>query len=310
MDASESSVTPAAAGRLRGLTLALGACFFWSLSGILVRLLEAASSWQIVFWRSAGLLLTIVTMLLVVHRGRVLRAVRLAGPIAVVAGLCSCGASAFFILALARTTVANALFMSGITPFLAAIAALALMREPVRRATWIGMALAMTGVVAMLSGNLEGGGLGGSLLALLSACCFAGFSVLVRFGRQEDMLPAVLWSGVAGLLLASIMVTLEDGAAAWDGPFVRVSLHDRLICLFMGSVQLGLGMMLFTRASRELPSAELQLVATVELVIAPLWVAIGVAEYPRMATLIGGGFVLAAVLLQARNETGPREPDA
>jgi drug/metabolite transporter (DMT)-like permease len=67
----------------------------------------------------------------------------------------------------------------------------------------------------------------------------------------------------------------------------------------MGVVQLGGGLVLYTRASRHLPAAELQLVATAELVLAPLWAWIGVGEAPNAATLVGGGLVITAILAQA-----------
>ena len=67
----------------------------------------------------------------------------------------------------------------------------------------------------------------------------------------------------------------------------------------MGTIQLGGGLVLYTRASRHLPAAELQLVATAELVMAPLWVWIGVGETPTAATLAGGALILLAILVQA-----------
>ena len=67
----------------------------------------------------------------------------------------------------------------------------------------------------------------------------------------------------------------------------------------MGAAQLGVGLILYTRASRHLPAAELQLVATAELVLAPLWVWIGVGETPDAATLVGGGLIVLAILAQA-----------
>jgi drug/metabolite transporter (DMT)-like permease len=66
----------------------------------------------------------------------------------------------------------------------------------------------------------------------------------------------------------------------------------------MGVVQLGGGLVLYTRASRHLPAAELQLIATAELVLAPLWVWIGVGEAPGAATLVGGALIVLAILAQ------------
>jgi DME family drug/metabolite transporter len=197
-----------------------------------------------------------------------------------------------FILALGRVTVANATFMGGITPFLAAIGAQAILGERVPRRAWGAMALAAIGVALMLGGGLALGQLAGNLLALGSAVAFAGHALLLRFNRQSDMLPAVLYAGLFGMLFG--LVALGVGEVS-----PRVPPRDLALALAMGVVQLGGGLVLYTRASRHLPAAELQLVATAELVLAPLWVWIGVGEAPGAATVAGGGLVLLAILTQA-----------
>ena len=136
------------------------------------------------------------------------------------------------------------------------------------------------------------GQLTGNLLALGSAVSFAGHVLVLRANRQTDMLPAVLYAGLLGTLAG--LAALHLG-----GVSPRVSPRDLLLGLTMGVVQLGLGLVLYTRASRHLPAAELQLVATAELVLAPLWVWIGVGEAPNAATLVGGAVVLLAILAQS-----------
>jgi drug/metabolite transporter (DMT)-like permease len=293
-------MTPAAApagetvrpSRGQGLLLALGAVFCWSLAGILVRLVEAATSWHIILYRSLGLTAMLAGMIAIVHRGQSIRAIRLAGWPAVLAGVCSSASSVLFILALGRVTVANALFMTGITPFLAAIGAQAFLGEPVSRRAWTAMALAAIGVSVMLGGGLALGQLAGNLLALGSAMSFVAHGLVLRSNRQTDMLPAVLHAGLCGALLGLAALSL-------GGASPRVLPRDLLLGLAMGVVQLGGGLVLYTRASRHLPAAELQLVATAELVLAPLWVWIGVGETPGAATLAGGALIVLAILAQA-----------
>ena len=270
----------------------MGAAVCWSLAGILVRLVEAATSWHIVLYRSVGVTLMIGTVIGVVHRGRVAEAIRLAGWPAVVAGFCSAASSVFFILALGHVTVANALFLTGITTFLAAIGAQVLLGERVSRRAWGAMALAAIGVTVMLGGGLALGRLVGNLLALGSAVSFAGHVLALRANKQSDMLPAVLYAGLIGMLVSLLALGLLDLSP-------RVSLRDLLLGLTMGAAQLGVGLILYTRASRHLPAAELQLVATAELVLAPLWVWIGVGEAPDAATLVGGALIVLAILAQA-----------
>ncbi|HEY7601546.1 MAG TPA: DMT family transporter [Methylomirabilota bacterium] len=291
---------PARSSRTRGFALALGAAVCWSLAGILVRLIEAGTSWHIILYRSLGVTLTLGTMIAVVHRGRAAETFRLAGWSAVLAGLCAAASSVLFILALARVTVANALFMLGITPFLAAIGSQAFLGERVPGRAWGAMALAATGVAVMLGSGLALGQLAGNLLALGSAGSFAANALLLRANRQTDMLPAVLYAGLFGTAFA-----LAALGVLGLSPLVPV--RDLLLGLAMGAVQLSLGLILYTRASRDLPAAELQLVATAELVLAPLWVWIGMGETPNAATLVGGGLIILAILAQALGG-GARSP--
>lgn len=282
----------ARSSRARGFALALGATLLWSLAGILIRLIEEATSWHIILYRSLGATAMVGGMIAVVHRGRAAEVIRLAAWPAALAGLCSSASSVLFILALGRVTVANATFMGGITPFLAAIGAQAILGERVPHRAWGSMALAAIGVALMLGGGLALGQLTGNLLALGSAVAFAGHALFLRFNRQSDMLPAVLYAGLFGTLFG--LAALGIG-----GVSPRVPPRDLLLALAMGVVQLGGGLVLYTRASRHLPAAELQLVATAELVLAPIWVWIGVGEAPGAATLAGGSLVLLAILAQA-----------
>jgi drug/metabolite transporter (DMT)-like permease len=41
-------------GRARGFAFALSATFFWSLAGLLIRLIGEATSWHIILYRSLG----------------------------------------------------------------------------------------------------------------------------------------------------------------------------------------------------------------------------------------------------------------
>ncbi len=286
------AVDAARAGRTRGFALALSATVFWSLAGLLIRLIGEATSWHIILYRSIGAAIMVATMIAVVHRGRVAEAFRHAGWPAVLAGACSSASSVFFILALGRITVANATFMGGITPFLAALGAQIFLGERVPRRAWGAMGLAAAGVTLMLGGGLALGQLSGNLLALCSAVAFAGHALFLRWNRRSDMLPAVVYAGILGILFGLL-------ALGASGVSPRVTPRDLGLALTMGVVQLGGGLVLYTRASRYLPAAELQLVATAELVLAPLWVWIGVGEAPGAATLAGGTLILLAILMQA-----------
>ena len=64
----------------------------------------------------------------------------------------------------------------------------------------------------------------------------------------------------------------------------------------MGCVQLGTGCLLATAASRTLSATELGLLALMEPILGPLWVWALMGERPGTSALVGGAFVLCAVV--------------
>lgn len=269
---------------LRGVALVMLAGVFWSLAGILVRNVEAADAWQILFVRSAAAFATLLVILLLRHGRRTPAQVRRSGLNGVVGGLCLAIAMSSFIFALTHTTIANAVFILSVSPLSAAILGWLLLGERVLRQTWIAIAVAMVGLAIMVGDGISGGALFGNVMALIAVLGFSGFAVALRRGREADMLPAACLAGLFATLFAAVMV-----------PDFAISLHDVLFCVLMGVVQIGIGTMLFTAGSRHVPAAELALLSLTEVLLGPFWVWLGVGEVPRTLTLVGGAIVLAAI---------------
>jgi drug/metabolite transporter (DMT)-like permease len=285
---------------LRGVVLVAMAGVFWSLGGVLVRWIEAASAWQIIFYRSIALALTLALIVALCHRGRLIAAFAGVGWNGLLAGTCLSGGFMGFILALSHTTVANAVFMLGATPFVAAMLGWWWLGEPVRRATWLAMVLASAGVATMVANGIAIGTALGNFLALGTALCFATFSVLLRRGREQDMLPCVAYAGIVAFLVSGLLLTAGLGGAASAGlAGLAVGAGDLLLCLIMGSVQVGTGLTIYTLGARHVPAAELTLLSLTELALAPIWVWLAVGEVPTTLTLAGGGIVMAAIAYQA-----------
>jgi drug/metabolite transporter, DME family len=283
---------------LRGVVLVLlGGCAL-SIAGLIIRLMESAGGWQVVFWRSAAMVPALLVVIAVRRRGRVVEAFHAAGWNGIVGGLCLAAGSAGFVFGLLYTSVANVLFILSVAPFLTALLAWLVLGEAVRARTWWGMSLALTGVAVMVADGLTGRGLTGDLIALLATFGFAGFSVALRRGRQVDMLPTVVLAGVFAMLLA----------AAAGGGALGVSARDLLLCTVLGLGQLTLGLTLFTLGSRHVPAAELTLLSMTEVVLGPIWVWLGVGEVPSALTLAGGAIVLTGVAYQALGGVRRKRP--
>jgi drug/metabolite transporter (DMT)-like permease len=270
----------------RAILFMVVAATCWSSGGYLVRQLSITNAWEIVFWRSLFMALFVAGVLLVLHGRRMPRAVVAAGWPGIVSGTFLAGTFFFFIASLTRTTVANTNVLMSVSPFLAALAARLILREPVPWRTWLAMAVAFGGIVVMFADSLDGGRLAGNLLALGVSCCFAAqVTVLRKFHAQVDMLPQVLVAGVVSLVVA--------GLAA---PAFVATGRDLAVLAVMGSVQLGIGCLLATAASRHLRATELGLLALLEPILGPVWVWVLMAENPGPATLAGAAIVFGAVI--------------
>jgi drug/metabolite transporter (DMT)-like permease len=291
-----TGAAPPDAGYLYGVAMVALAGVFWSIGGILIRWIEAADAWQIIFYRSATLALTLALIVGLRHRGRLIAAFAASGWNGFFAGASLSGGFVGYVLALEQTTVANAVFMLGTAPFFAAILGRWCLGEAVRPATWLAMTLALAGIAVMVAGSFMLGTLAGSLLALVASLSFAGFNVLLRRGRDIDMMPCVVIAGVVAALLA--LPGAIGGHAGLAGAFV-LSGRDLGLCLIMGAVQVGLGLTVFTLGARHVSAVELALLPMTELLLAPVWVWIGVGEVPSAYTLFGGAVVMAAITFQA-----------
>lgn len=269
----------------RGILLVMVAGGFWSLGGILVRLIEAAGPWQILLVRSASLSIALFMVLLVRHRGALLGELRGIGLDGVVGALCLGVAFTGFIFSLIHTSVANAVFMLSASPFFTAPLAWMLLGEPVRRGTWIAMSFALAGVAVMVVGGIGAGALFGNLAALAAVLGFSGFAVTLRRKRRTDSLTLAF---LAGIFTAVVAAALVDDFA--------YSPYDFGVCAVMGVIQIGAGMVLFTLGSRHVPAVELTLLSLTEVVLGPIWVWLWIAETPRPWTLIGGAVVIAALI--------------
>jgi len=269
----------------RAILFMVVAAICWSSGGLLVRQLSIVDAWEIVFWRSLFMTIFVVGVLVALHGRAMPRAVRDAGMPGVVAGAFLAGTFFFFIGSLTRTTVANTNILMSVSPFLAALAARGILKEPVPRRTWIAMIVAFAGIVVMFAQTADAGRLTGNLLALGVSCCFAAqVTVLRKFHASVDMLPQVM---IAGILSAVAAGALTPAFAATP--------RDLAILAVMGCVQLGTGCLLATAASKHLSATELGLLALLEPILGPIWVWVLMSEHPGAATLAGGAIVLAAV---------------
>lgn len=272
-----------------GVGLVMIAAVLWSAMGLAIRHIEAAGTWQVLFWRSVGMVPVLLSVIAWNSGGQPLQRLRRVGIAGVAGGLGLVFAFAGAIYAIQSTTVANAVFLFAAAPVFAAILGWLILDERVRPATWAAIGLAGIGMFIMVREGLAAGALGGNVAAILSALGFAAFTITLRWGRLEDMMPAVVLGGVFSMLTAALVLTIQGGS-------LGVSVQDAGIAIAMGAGQLAIGMVLYTLGSRVIPAAELTLLSLVEVLLAPIWVWLFLDETASAQTFVGGGGVLLAAV--------------
>jgi len=279
-------------GYLKGLVFVFCAGIFWSTQGLAVRLIEAADAWQILFYRSLALSAVLAAAIVVRNGKRTLTAIQETGAGGLLGGLSLVFAYAAGIIAMQQTSIASAVLLFATAPFFAAILGLVLLSERVRRATWIAMIVALGGIIVMQGGTSSGGQIAGNLFAMGSAFGFAVFTIVLRWRKQNDMMPTVFLSGIFSVVICGVIISA-------NGTGLRISNADMTIALLMGVFQSGAGLVLYTIGARTVPAVQLTLLPLVEIVLAPVWVALVVSEYPSSTVFLGGAVVLLTVFGEA-----------
>ncbi len=300
-EALHSQAKPVDGSHLTGALLVLTAGVCFSLGGLFVRWMEEANPWQILVYRSGATFIFVMLFLAWRSGGSPWPTIRALGWKGLFAGAALAIAMMLFVVALTLTTVFNTVMMICISPLLAALLGRLVLGEAVKRITLLAMLLALVGVGVMVHSGLKVGDLLGNLLSLLAAVGFAVFAVTLRAAKVRDTMPAIAWAGFIGCSV-SLLVVLGQGFSP------VVSLHDVGLAAAMGSLQIGIGMLFFTAGAKRLSAAEATLLSLSEVVLAPLWVWIALDETPTETTLLGGGVLLGAMVLQASSGLRRRPP--
>lgn len=259
-----------------------------STSGLLARSVDSATDWQVIFFRGSTLALTVTGLLILRYRGDVIGEVRRIGRWGILGGLFYAGTNVCYPMALAHTTVANAMLPLSAIPLFTAILARVFLKETVGAATWAAMAIACGGIAIMLGDGLATGTLFGNAMALVAALCFSAFVVVLRGGRTTNMLPSTAVGGVMAVVLAAIM----------SGGDLAVTPGDLAVCMTWGGVVTTIAHVLIVFGSRHVAGAELTLLLLVEFILGPIWVLLVFAEVPSVMTVVGGCVVLFAVVFR------------
>ncbi len=265
---------------------------FWSFVPIGVREFNYANVWQILFYRSLGVLPLVYLLIAKTSKGSPNAAIKATGHTAVFGALGLVVAYACAISALRMTTIANAAFLFATAPFFAAVLSKLILHETIRPFTIIALAIAMFGTSIMVFESYTTGNWLGDFLALLSAIGFAVFVVSLRANKTKDSLPVVFLGATFSVFVAALMCVITKAGFA-------IPVYEVILGLCLGAFILGVGMVLCSMGSKVVPAAELSLLCMTEIILAPVWAWLILNEVPNASVLIGGAAIVGAIVLNA-----------
>jgi len=188
------------------------------------------------------------------------------------------------------SSVAEVSFVISTLPLFTALLAWIFLKENVGRSTWVAVFIVLVGISIMLTDTVtQGGQWLGIVVAFGVPSTFAATIVLIRSGRDTDMLPAI-W--IAGFIALAMAIGLSGGNIS------SIPSNDIWLGILMGGI-LGVGFSFYTVGARYVPAAQVGLLALLEQVFNPIWAWAGVGEVPTVLVLVGGLVVLGAILVRS-----------
>ncbi len=289
---------PAATEAHRGRTGLLYVCiavFFFGSSPVFVRWSAPFSAVEIAFWRLAIAALLVFIFGKVTHQRLLLR--REEAPRFILYGLVTALHFFFYVASLNYTTIAHSLSIVYISPIFVAILSTLVLHEPLRLRKYISIGVVIVGI-AVLAGfephytacNLHSQCMMlGDTLALLSALCYAVYSIAGRGERERH--PLFRYTTNVYAIAAVWLLPLELILAFQHAyPLPAVS-----AVIALGVLPLGFGHTLYNASVRNIHATVANLIATQEVTLGVLLGVIFVHEIPTVNEIVGALVILVGI---------------
>ncbi len=267
-----------------GALCLIGAGFFLSFGGLLIRLIDNASTMQITSYRSVTFSLVALIYILIKFKGKTPQAFKNIGTKGIILAFVLALSNIFFVFGMSNTSVANAVFIMSTGPLWAAVASYFFLKKIVSKKTLIAILGSMIGIGIMFSQGFQSTNVLGNIIILGVPISFAVQLTIINKSSEIDFMPATFLAGIIVCLLGVIYINDHT-----------ISNHDLFLVLYMGAFQVGIGFLLITIGSRYIPPHRAALYILLEPVLAPVWAWLGVGEVPPTIELIGGLVVFSFV---------------
>ena len=265
------------------ILLVLAAALLWSTGGLFIKATRL-TAFELSFGRS---LLAALTVAYFTRR----EGFRL-NLTTIIASVLYAALLLLFVIATKLTTAANAIFLQYTAPVYIMIFEPLMYKERFRGRDLAVVAACVAGMSLFFVGQLRPDDVKGNLTALLSGLCFAFFALLLRHPHSGRVNRA------SSVIYGNLLVALITAPAFFSSAGLKLTAADACIVAYLGVVQIGLAYTFFTLGiARGVRSLDAGIVGYIEPVLNPVWVYLFIGERPSGWALVGGGIIIAAVLI-------------
>ena len=204
--------------------------------------------------------------------------------------LCIALSTICFVLSVNYTTVANTLFLLSTAPFFSIFLSYFLLGEKIRLKDLCASLIALIGVFIISLGSQASNNTLATSLGDLFGIGIAIFTALVLTLARHGSSKLVIRSNAIGMYAVALFVL----------PFVKnfsVEQETILYLLILCLICVPIGSLLILTGPKYISASEVSLIILLQVIIAPILAWLILKEYPGLSSLVGGIFVISALLI-------------
>ena len=275
--------------RTKGIIITVLGVLFLIPDSLLVRLITATPL-AICFWRGllGGSLLLIIYLIYGLLSKDNKRLDFTLKEILII--LCIALSTICFVLSVNYTTVANTLFLLSTAPFFSIFLSYLLLGEKIRLKDLCASLIALIGVFIISLGSQVSNNTLATSLGDLFGIGIAIFTALVLTLARHGSSKLVIRSNAIGMYAVALFVL----------PFVKnfsVEQETILYLLILCLICVPIGSLLILTGPKYISASEVSLIILLQVIIAPILAWLILKEYPGLSSLVGGIFVISALLI-------------
>jgi len=253
----------------------------WSIAGIFMKLLPW-NAFAVASLRAVFAALTIGLYMLVTHRKFIFNRQT------IISAVINSAVSICFSCANKMTTSANAIVLQYTSPVFIVIFSALFKKQRIRKQDMITVLITLLGISLFFFDQLQPGYILGNLVAILSGVLMATMFMLVGDLDIDSRYSSITLAQVITVLvgLPVVFVTRPE-----------ITGTSAAAVIILGVLQLGIAYILYVKASLLCSPLACCLLAVIEPLLSPVWVAVFAGEKPGVFALIGGAIIIVTITL-------------